>query len=200
MKKAIILALIGALVAPAVVQAHFKPAAQNEFAGPAAVTQALAKAFSRADIKALQNCLAPDFTFYFNELDVATVVARADTEPAYNVPPKWTYQEFILAVGEMLTSVDFVVLSFQADKLTPTADATTFEAKEVPVRLSVMFDTTHGADLTNVTADLAFENAAAPGAPAAWRLKSWRDNSHGAGGAEMGYKPASIGQLFAAYH
>jgi hypothetical protein len=165
------------------------PAGQEPYAAtePKYVLANVELAFNGDDLKLLDDCLAPDFAFYFDEDDVGQEVN------GYVMPPSWTRQEFLTAAGNLFDKTFSATLNDHwRDVGTPGRGEQFHLVPELKLELSVMLDSKNGYVFDDGSCDYEFTRA--PGE--AWFLSTWRDRSRECGC--LG--PFTLGRILAGYH
>jgi hypothetical protein len=144
-------------------------------------------AFNADDLNLLDDCLAGDFMFYFDEDDVGQEVN------GYVMPLSWTRQEFLTAVGNLFDKTFSVTFNDHWREVgTPGRGEQFYLAPELKLQLSVMVDSKNGYVFDDGSCDYEFTRE--PGE--AWFLSKWRDRSRECGC--LG--PYTFGRILAGYH
>ncbi len=189
-KKYLLVALAaGAVLTAGCGEDATNPGEQQPYAAtePKYVLANVEIAFNGDDLKLLDNCLAPDFAFYFDSHDVGEEVN------GYIMPGSWTRQEFLTAAGNLFAKTFSVTLNDHwRDVRKPPRGEQFHLAPELELQLSVMLDSKNGYAFDDGTCDYEFTRE--PGQ--AWFLSAWRDRSRDCGC--LG--PFTLGRILARYH
>jgi hypothetical protein len=136
---------------------------------PSNVIYNLDLAYNKRDINLYKQCLSPQFTFYFNPIDVGKDV------DGYVIPTSWGYEEDWTATQNMFDLAYDIKMSLsENDVETPPEGATTYTAENIGVSLLVMVDANNGFIANKGTLEFNFETYDSNG-QTYWRIKDWRD-------------------------
>lgn len=141
-------------------------------ASPEECVYYLEKAFNSRDIVMFKAILTPDFTFWFNPIDVGSDVH------GYIIPASWDYDEENRAIGNMYrTAYDISMQLPENDIGTPPEGATEYTASDIGVSLVVMENEENGFIANRGTLEFTFEKTN-NGGEYYWRLTDWKDYTH----------------------
>ncbi len=136
---------------------------------PENVIYNLELAYNKRDINLYKQCLSPQFTFYFNPIDVGN---DAD---GYIIPSSWGYEEDWTATQNMFTRAYDISMQLPEHLIDDPPDgATTYTAENITVSLLVMVNADNGFIANRGTLEFNFETYDSNG-KTYWRIKDWRD-------------------------
>jgi hypothetical protein len=171
--------------------------ARPEATAPAKVLTNVRISFNQRNLNVLDELLAGEFYFYFDEDDVG------ENPPGllwYIIPETWNRDELLGALGNMY------VLAYSIDLTIPTggvgepdAGAEAYHAEGVPVTFTVMVDDLTGYTSNQGSCDFEFEKYTNQSGETRWRLTGWWDNTRVDADGLQGTEPASLGGILAFY-
>jgi hypothetical protein len=170
----LIIVIIGAFAAAGCI---FSPEPPDEGPGedpvvpdsPENVIYNLEIAYNKRDINLYKQCLSPQFTFYFNPIDVGNDVN------GYEIPTSWGYEEDWTATQNMFTFAYDISMWLPANDIgTPPDGASSYNVDNISVSLLVMVDADNGFIANLGTVEFTFETYDSNG-KTYWRVKDWRD-------------------------
>jgi hypothetical protein len=145
--------------------------------------------FNKRNIELYKALLSPNYTFYFNPLDVGNDV------DGYIIPDSWDYTEDTGATENMFTlAYDIAMQLPENDIGTPPEDATEYTASNIAISLLVMVDADNGFIANLGTVEFTFVKID-DGGEGYWIIKDWRDFTF----AKKGTDSASLGSLKASF-
>ncbi len=149
----------------------------------------LERSFNTRDITLYKATLSPQFTFYFNEVDVGNDVN------GYIIPSAWGYEEDWTATQNMFTDAYDISMQLPENDIgTPPEGATEYTAENIGISILVMVDADNGFIANLGTVEFTFEKVD-DGGEGYWVIKDWRDFTY----AKKGIKSASLGEIKATF-
>ncbi len=146
-------------------------------------------AYNSRDIIMYKAILTPDFTFYFNPIDVGKDV------DGYIIPDSWDYDEDTTATGNMYRMAYDISMQLPENDIgTPPEGATEYTADNIGISLLVMVDADNGFIANNGTVEFTFVKVD-DGGEGYWIIKDWRDFTF----AKKGTDSASLGGIKATF-
>ncbi len=164
------------------------PPGRYELTEPKYVLASVELSFNRGDAELLDKCLSDDFVFLFDADDVGKKVN------GYVIPASWNRRQLLRAARNMFARAHGVTLENGWREIgSPEMGETTYNAANVPLKLTVMLDAVNGYHLSGAKCNYGFiKNAGAR-----WRLSRWRDLSRECGGCVGEW---SLGSVLARYY
>ena len=138
---------------------------------PAGVVEYIEDAYIVRNIEDYKECLSPNFTFYFNPLDVGKEVGD------YIIEESWGYDEEIGAIENMFDQaydIEIDLVGKQVGDPEPNDDK--YKAYNVQINLLVMVDATTGFR-ANGFVDFEFESYNGEKGEKLWRVLNWWDKT-----------------------
>lgn len=125
--------------------------------------------YNKRDINLYKQCLSPQFTFYFNPIDVGNDV------DGYIIPDSWGYEEDWLATQNMFDQAYDISMQLPENDIgTPPDGVNLYTVDNITVSLLVMVNADNGFIANLGTLEFTFETYDSNG-KTYWRIKDWRD-------------------------
>jgi hypothetical protein len=156
---------------------------------PAGIIESIEVSFNTRDINDLEECLAGDFTFYFDADEVGEQVGD------YTVPESWTRADFLTAVVDIFDCAYSLDISIATSDIGgPPEGDSTFTAAEVPVEMLVMVEPVNGF-IARGTFTFEFRIEYNEKNKKEWFVTAWQDFTSPGESGGRNVEEASFGEI-----
>jgi hypothetical protein len=138
---------------------------------PGGVVEYIEDSYIARDIEDYKECLSPNFTFYFNPLDVGKVVGD------YIIEDSWGYDEEVGAIDNMFDQAYDIEIDLVGKNVgDPEPNDDKYTAYNVQIVLTVLVEATFGYRATGFV-DFEFESYNGEKGEKLWRVLNWWDKT-----------------------